>query len=118
MSTAAQITDAVQAALYFVNYTGYNQLNFCWACDIIEREITDEDREKVCPQLAASARILADEVVRLREKQQPQNITISYCCEAPAVVAGKPGSTQWYVCPECCEPCDVFKTTTTHKHNE
>ena len=66
MSTSFPITDAVQAALYFVNYTGYNQLNFCWACDIIEREITDEDRKKVCPQLAASARILADEVVRLR----------------------------------------------------
>ena len=66
MSPSFPITDAVQAALYFVNYTGYNQLNFCWACDMIEREITDEDREKGCPQLAASARILADEVVRLR----------------------------------------------------
>ena len=113
------ITDAVQAALYYAKPTNLTIDELDFAYDQMAKHTTDEDRERVCSQLAAASRILADEVVRLREKQQPQNITISYCCEAPAVVAGKPGSTQWYVCPECCEPCDVFKTTTTtHKHNE
>jgi hypothetical protein len=32
----------------------------------MEREITDQDREQVCSQLAAAARILAEEVERLR----------------------------------------------------
>lgn len=107
------IKEAVQAAIYFANYTGYNQLNYCWACDKLEREITDEDRERVCPQLAAAARILADEVERLRAGQQQQSVALSDCCEAVAVIAGKPGSTQWYACPECYDPCDVFIRTTT-----
>lgn len=55
-----------------------------------------------------------DQVIDLLEKQaQPQSLALSECCEAPAVVAGKPGSTQWYACPECCQPCDVFIRTTT-----
>lgn len=50
-----------------------------------------------------------DQVIALLEKQaHPQRIARSECCEAPAVVAGKPGSTQWHVCPECCQPCDVY----------
>ena len=50
-----------------------------------------------------------DQVIALLEKQaQPQTIALSDCCETPAVVAGKPNSTQWHVCPECCQPCDVY----------
>ena len=111
------ITDAVQAALYFARYKESNLSQYCWACDKMERELTDQDRERVCPQLAAAARILADEVVRLRAEQQSQSIALSDCCEAPAVVAGKPGSTQWYVCPQCCQPCDVFIRTTNTQLN-
>ena len=113
MTTPTPITEAVQAAIYFARHKGCTLLEYCWACDIIEREITDGDRERVCLQLAAAARILADEVERLRA--ETKSIALSDCCEAPAVVAGKPGSTQWHVCPECCQPCDVFiRTTTTH----
>ena len=55
-----------------------------------------------------------DQVITILEKQaQPQTIALSECCEAPAVVAGKPGSTQWYACPDCYDPCDVFIRTTT-----
>jgi hypothetical protein len=57
---------------------------------------------------AAAARILADEVERLRAGQQQQSIALSDCCEAIAVVAGKPNSTQWHVCPQCCQPCVVY----------
>jgi hypothetical protein len=60
------ISETVQAALYFAKYKESNLSQFCWACDIIEREITDQDREQVCSQLAAAARILAAEVERLR----------------------------------------------------
>ena len=60
------IKEAVQAALYFARYKEATTLEYCWACDIIESEITFGDRERVCPQLAAAARILADEVERLR----------------------------------------------------
>jgi hypothetical protein len=50
-----------------------------------------------------------DQVIAILEEQaQPQTIVLSDCCEVPAVTAGKPNSTQWHVCPECCQPCDVF----------
>ena len=115
------IPDAVQAAIFYAKFTDANLSEYNWACDKIQREINDVDRDQVCPQLAASARILADEVVRLRAElntnktiiEHELNTVLSDCCEAPAVVAGKPGSTQWYVCPECCQPCDVFIRTTT-----
>ena len=111
------ITDAVQAAIFYAKFTNANFSEYNWACDKIQREINDVDRDQVCPQLAASARILADEVVRLRAEQQSQSIALSDCCEAKAVVAGKPGSTQWYVCPQCCQPCDVFIRTTNTQLN-
>jgi len=54
-----------------------------------------------------------DQVIAILEKQaQPQTIALSDCCEAPAVIKGKPGSTQWYACPDCYDPCDVFIRTT------
>ena len=53
-----------------------------------------------------------DQVIKILEEQpQPQTIVLSDCCEAPVVVAGKPGSTQWYACPDCYDPCDVFIRT-------
>ena len=111
MSAKPPITDAVQAAIFYAKFTNANFSEYNWACDKIQREINDVDRDQVCPQLAAAARILADEVERLRAGQQ--NAVLSDCCEATAVIAGKPGSTQWYACPECYEPCDVFIRTTT-----
>lgn len=156
--------DTVQAAIFYAKFTDTNLSEYSWACDIIQREINDVDRDQVSPQLAAAARILADEVERLRKElntqskydetveariqetnwnaamhehenislrarldetriladeverlragQQQQSIAFSDCCEARAVVAGKPNSTQWYVCPQCCQPCDVFIRTT------
>jgi len=50
-----------------------------------------------------------DQVIALLEEQaQPQTIALSDCCEAPAIVVNKSRTTQWYGCPECCQPCDVF----------
>jgi hypothetical protein len=54
-----------------------------------------------------------DQVIAILEELNTNKTTIlntvlSDCCEVPAVVAGKPGSTQWHVCPECCQPCDVY----------
>jgi hypothetical protein len=49
-----------------------------------------------------------DQVIAILEEQaHPQRIARSECCGARAVTF-KPGSTQWYVCPHCCEPCDVY----------
>ena len=107
------ITDAVQAAIFYAkpNNLTIHELDFAY--DQMAKHTTDEDRERVCSQLAVASRILADEVERLRAMQQQQSVALSDCCEAIAVVAGKPGSTQWYACPECYEPCDVFIRTTT-----
>jgi hypothetical protein len=44
-----------------------------------------------------------DQVIAILE-----DLPLSDCCQAPAVVAGKPGSTQWHVCPQCCQPCNVY----------
>jgi hypothetical protein len=50
-----------------------------------------------------------DQVIAILEKQaQPQTIARSECCEVPAVTAGKPNSTQWHVCPQCFQPCEVY----------
>jgi len=70
-TTITQTTDAVRAALYFAKYKTSDLSEFCWACDIIEREITEHDREQGCSQLAAVARILAAEVERLTKDLQP-----------------------------------------------
>lgn len=110
------IKEAVQAAIYFARYKESTLSEYCWSCDKMERELTDQDKDRVSPQLAAAARILADEVERLRAElntnktiiEHELNTVLSDCCEAAAVVAGKPNSTQWYVCPQCCQPCEVF----------
>ena len=113
MTTPTPITEAVQAALIYVrnNYEEGEQWDL--ACHKMQSEILNKDRGRGAPQLAAAARILADEVERLRVL--PQSIALSDCCEATAVVAGKPNSTQWYVCPQCCQPCDVFIRGTTQQ---
>jgi hypothetical protein len=70
------------------------------------------DTEEPMPDPTELGQVI-DEVIALLEAQaQPQSIARSECCDAPAVVAGKPGSTQWYACPECHDPCDVFIRTT------
>ena len=66
MTTPTPIKEAVQAAIFYAKFTDTNLSEYCWACDKIQREVTDPDRERVSPQLAAAARILADEVERLR----------------------------------------------------
>ena len=116
MRSILPITEPVLAALIYVrnNYDEGGQWDL--ACDKMHSEILNKDRGRGAPQLAAAARILADEVERLRKElntnktiiEHELNTVLSDCCEAPAVVAGKPGSTQWYACPECCQPCDVY----------
>jgi len=108
MTTPTPITESVLAALIYVRNDYEENGQWDLACDKIHSEILNKDRGRGAPQLAAAARILADEVERLRAQLQTQSVALSDCCEAPAVVAGKPNSTQWYVCPQCCQPCDVF----------
>jgi hypothetical protein len=69
--TSIPITEAVQAAIDFAKYKESTLSEYYWACDKMEREITDQDREQVCSQLAAAARILAAEVERLTKELQP-----------------------------------------------
>jgi hypothetical protein len=66
--TSIPIKEAVQAALYFAKYKESTLSEYCWASDKMEREVTDQDKGRVSPQLAAAARILAEEVERLREE--------------------------------------------------
>jgi hypothetical protein len=47
-----------------------------------------------------------DQVIAILE-DLPKRV-LSECCEAQAVLAGKPDYSQWNVCPQCCQPCDVF----------
>ena len=108
MTTSKPITDAVKAALIYVRNDYEDAEQYDPASQKMQSEILNKDRGRGAPQLAAAARILADEVERLRAGQQQQSIALSDCCEATAVVAGKPNSTQWYVCPQCCQPCDVY----------
>ena len=116
MRSILPITEAVQAAIYYAEFTDSTISEYRWACDKLEPLVTDQDRLRISPLMSVSSRILADEVVRLRAElntnktiiEHELNTVLSDCCEAPAVVAGKPNSTQWYVCPQCCQPCDVY----------
>ena len=62
------IKEAVQAALIYVrnNYEEGEQWDL--ACHKMQSEILNKDRGRGAPQLAAAARILADEVERLRKE--------------------------------------------------
>ena len=104
------ISDTVQAAIYFAKYKESTLSEYCWASDKMERELTDQDKDRVSPQLAAAARILAAEVERLSDDQQQTPDYVSGCCEAKTEIGGRksPGSTRWYVCTDCRKPCDVF----------
>ena len=105
MTTSTPITESVQAALIYVRNDYANAEQYDPASQKMHSEILNKDRGRGAPQLAAAARILADEVERLRAEQS--RIAFSECCKKP-VMFGKTGSTQWYGCPECCQPCDIF----------
>ena len=60
------ITNAVEAAIVFAQPVPDDLNKFCRALDRLAAELTNEDKERGNPTLAAAARILADEVVRLR----------------------------------------------------
>ena len=66
------ITDPVEAAIVFAQPVSDELNQFCRALDRLAAELTNEDKERGNPNLAAAARILADEVVRLREKLNTQ----------------------------------------------
>jgi hypothetical protein len=74
MTTSTPITDAVQAALIYVRNDYANSEQWDLACHKMQSEILNQDRGRGAPQLAAAARILADEVERLRKElnTQPQ----------------------------------------------
>jgi hypothetical protein len=65
-TTMTPISETVQAAIYYAEFTESTILEYRWACDKLELLTTDQDRLRVSPQLAAAARILAEEVERLR----------------------------------------------------
>jgi hypothetical protein len=106
------ISDTVQAALHYVNPKGLHLKDWEFACDTMYKQRSHEDPKNVCPMMSAAARILADEVVRLRG-EQPRIIARSKCCQALAVVEGMPGSTKWYACSHCNKPCDVYHQENT-----
>ena len=60
------IKEAVKGALYYAKPHDLTIDELDFAYDQMAKHLIDYDRERVCPQLAAAARILADEVVRLR----------------------------------------------------
>jgi hypothetical protein len=64
--TSIPIKEAVQAALYFAKFKESNLSEYCWASDKMEGEVTEQDELRGHAQLAAAARILAEEVERLR----------------------------------------------------
>ena len=109
MSTPTPITEAVLAALVYVrnNYDEGGQWDL--ACDKMQNEILNKDRGRGAPQLAAAARILADEVERLRAQPQTADY-VSGCCHAKTETAGHktPGIKVWFWCTSCRKPCDIF----------
>lgn len=66
------ITDAVEAAIVFAQPVSDDLNKFCRALDRLAAELTNEDKERGNPTLAAAARILADEVIRLRAELNTQ----------------------------------------------
>jgi hypothetical protein len=104
------ITEAVQAAIYFAKHTQVDLSEYCWACDIIEREIIYLDQDRTSPQLAAAARILAAEVERLRGGKPQTADYVSGCCHTKTETAGhkNPGIKVWFWCTSCRKPCDIF----------
>lgn len=106
MTISFPIPDAVQAAIFYAKFTDTNLSEYCWACDKIQREINDVDSDQVCPRLAAAARILADEVERLRKEMTRYGV--SHCCKWRAVAAGVAGSTCWWGCSFCRKPCRII----------
>jgi len=68
------IPDPVEAAIVFARPVPDDLNKFCRALHRLTAELTNEDKERGNPTLAAAARILADEVVRLRAElnTQPQ----------------------------------------------
>ena len=66
--TSIPIKEAVQAALYFANPESRLNNQFDIAYNAMFREIKEQDRHRGNPPLAAAARILAEEVERLRER--------------------------------------------------
>lgn len=50
-----------------------------------------------------------DQVIKILE-DLPRRV-LSECCEAPAVLAGKPDYSQWYACSDCCNLTHVLIRT-------
>ncbi len=67
-TTMTPISETVQAALYFANPESRLNNQFDIAYNAMFREIKEQDRHRGNPPLAAAARILAEEVERLRER--------------------------------------------------
>jgi hypothetical protein len=68
MKSPTEIAEAVQAAIYYAEFTDSNISEYCWACDKLELLTTDQDRLRISPLMSVAARILAAEVERLREE--------------------------------------------------
>ena len=72
MTTSKPITDAVKAALIYVRNDYEDAEQYDPASQKMQSEILNKDRGRGAPQLAAAARILADEVERLRKELTTQ----------------------------------------------
>jgi hypothetical protein len=66
------------------------------------------DTDEPMPDPTELGQAIDQAIAFLEEQAQPQSIARSECCEVPVVTAGKPNSTQWHVCPQCYQPCDVY----------
>lgn len=99
------ISDAVQAALIYVRNEDEESEQWDLVCHKMEDEILYRDRSRGAPQLAAAARILADEVERLRKEMTRYGV--SDCCKWRATTAGKAGATCWWECSFCHKPCRI-----------
>ena len=78
MTTPTPITESVLAALIYVrnNYDEGGQWDL--ASQKMQSEILNKDRGRGAPQLAAAARILADEVERLRAELNTNKTIIEH----------------------------------------
>jgi hypothetical protein len=66
MKTPTEISETVQAAIYYAEFTDSTISDYRWACDKLELLTTDQDRLRISPLMSVAARILATEVQRLR----------------------------------------------------
>ena len=105
INTTTSITELVKAALIYSRPDFYTENQYDCAESKITTVVTKQDVERACPHIAASARILAVEVMRLWKEMT--RLGVSHCCQWRATAAGEVGSTNWWECSFCRKPCHI-----------